>query len=114
MELPATFAAFLTWLGTTGAFGTGMSLIVEYVPGWATLDAKLKRFITLLLALGLSFASYALTTWLPGGVKEGAEPIYKLIIDALAIWFASQGTHYGIVKRADRKTAKAPEVGAVG
>jgi hypothetical protein len=102
LQLPATFGEFATWLATAGAFGFIMSLVVEWVPGWENANSNLKFFVTLALALGLGFASYALVTWVPAGIKESAEPYYQLIITAIGIWAASQGTHFLLIQRADR------------
>ena len=102
MEIPQSFGQFATWLATAGAFGFVLSLIVEWVPGWETANSNLKFFVTLALAVALGFASYALVTWVPAGVKDGIEPYYQIIITAIGIWAASQGTHYTLIQRADR------------
>lgn len=101
-QLPQSFGEFATWLATAGAFGFIMSLIVEWVPGWEKASSTLKFFVTLGLALGLGFASYGLINWVPAGVKTGIEPYYQLVISAISIWAASQGTHYLLVQREKR------------
>lgn len=102
MEIPQTLGEFATWLATAGAFGFMMSLIVEWVPGWEKWGATPKFFITLALAVGLGLGSYGLINWVPAGIKEGLEPFYQLIVSAITIWAASQGTHYFLNLREKR------------
>lgn len=107
MEIPKSLSEFATWLATAGAFGFVMSLVVEWVPGWEGAKPTLKFFVTLGIALLLGLASYGLINWVPAGVKEGLEPYYQLIISAISIWAASQGTHYMINLREKRLEAEA-------
>jgi hypothetical protein len=108
MEFPQTLGQFATWLATAGAFGFVMSLVVEWFPGWEKVGATPKFFITLGIAVGLGLLSFGLINWVPAGVKEGLEPYYQLLVSAITIWAASQGTHYLIVQR-EKRLSSTPE-----
>lgn len=119
-EPPGSFAEFLTWLGTAGAFSLFMALILERVPNWAEWDSDLKSFISVAVAVGLALVSYMLVRWLPAGVVADLEPWYRVIFNAVVIWLGSQWAH-NVINRRDSRTTdlaralfRADERGASG
>lgn len=99
MEIPQSFAQFLTWLGTNGAFSTVIAIVLERWPGWATMKSDTKSFITLAVAILLGLASYALVRWVPAGVVNELEPWYQVIVGAVTIYLGSQYAHSTFKRR---------------
>lgn len=102
MEVPQTVSEFFTWLASAGALGFVVSAIAEVFPKWEMIDPKVKRWIVLGISAVLGLLSAALVRYVPAGVVEGAQDWYKAIVTAIAIFAASQWSHWAIIKREDR------------
>lgn len=99
MEIPQSLSEFFTWLGTNAALGVVVAILAEVFPKWEGLDAKVKRWIVLAISVGLGLLSAALLRYVPAGVADGLQDWYKAIVTAIAIFAASQWSHWAIVKR---------------
>lgn len=102
-DVPPTFAAFLTWIGSIAFFNIAAAPLLERL--WPVLkieNSEVKSLISVLAAVGLALASKALVMWTPAGLVTGAEEWYQAIIGAVIGWMTMQAAHYQIDQRADR------------
>ena len=104
-DVPPTFAAFLTWIGTIEFFNiAGAPLLERLFVALKVDNSNIKALVSVLTAVGLALASAALVKWLPGGLVAGVDQWYQVIIGAVVGWLTMQGAHYQIDLRAKRIT----------
>lgn len=102
LELPESFAEFLTWIGTSGVISAILSWVMEHWPWFKAQSGGVKVVVLIVFATLLSAIPYLTTTYLPAGVVAGAEPFYKIIVSAIQIVLGAQIYHYLVNERADR------------
>ncbi len=93
MSVPSTLGEFFTFIGSAGAIGFVLSIVVENWGFFQTRNKQGKITILILIALLMGLSSYSLVRYVPAGVIEQAQPLYQVIVATLSILIASQVWH---------------------
>jgi hypothetical protein len=92
--LPGTLTEFQTWVGTAAGFAFFIALVLERIPWLQKQSAGVKMGATLVLVGLLGALSYGLTTYVPAGVIQTLEPLYRFVLNLLGVFGLSQGFHW--------------------
>lgn len=77
----ATFASFIA------------SEVLEYIPQFKALTSGKKSGIVLFVYVLLSLASYAMVRWVPATAVQDLQPVYSIVIGAVAAFLGGQWWH---------------------
>ncbi|MBA4420257.1 MAG: hypothetical protein C0391_03845 [Anaerolinea sp.] len=90
MELPTTFQAFLTLLGSPIFIGVIISVLLIRWAWFVNLQTKAKFWIVGAISLGLPIISRLLIIYLPGQVVVFVETWWPTLVGGMGIWMSSQ------------------------
>jgi len=114
MELPATFADFLSLIGSPIFIGVILSVILVRWTWFVNLSNKAKFWIVGAVSILLPIISQALVLYLPTGVSAFLEQWYPTVVIGMGVWMSSQvwnklfGADGAISKAATIKQIEAP------